>query len=163
MTSKVTGKGKKKLSPNKKVKADVPRSVRSDILLANLTPLQPHNHNGEHTIEFNKYIVVYSNNFGANLSSPWRAGETSINCYKDDKYVGCIVFYESAERLRGGYIDANDVVVIEYPIDKFEDIMRILKTFISLYLLFVEKDSQGTPLAHPVGAVMTFQKKPIGG
>jgi hypothetical protein len=40
--------------------------------------------------------------------------------------------------------------------------MRILRTFNNLYLLFVEKDLQGTPLAHPVGAVMTFEKKLIG-
>jgi hypothetical protein len=64
--------------------------------------------------------------------------------------------------MNGGYIDGNGVVVMEYPIEEFEDVMRILKTYGSLSLLFVENDLQGVPLAHPVGAVMTFAKKQIG-
>jgi hypothetical protein len=118
--------------------------------------------NGENSVEFNKYIVVYSNNVTGNLSSPWRAGCTSIDCYKDDKFVGVISFYQTAEKMHGGYIDGNGVIVVEYPIGEFEDVMLVLRSFTNLYLLFVEKDLAGTRLAHPVGAVMTFQKKPIG-
>lgn len=125
-------------------------------------PLPPITHNGEYSVDFNKYIVVYSNNVTGNLGSTWRAGETSIDCYKNDKFVGVICFYETTERMHGGYIDSNGVVVIEYPIREFKDIMRILKTFNNLSLLFVERDLNGTPLTHPVGAVMTFQQKQIG-
>jgi len=126
-------------------------------------PLPVSSHNGEYTVAFNQYNVVYSNNLQGNLSSPWRAGATSIGCYKDGNFVGVICFYNTAERMGGGYVDANGVVVIEYPIEKFEDVMRILRTFTNLSLLFVERDLQGNPLAHRVGAIMTFQKKPIGG
>jgi hypothetical protein len=119
-------------------------------------------HNGEISAQFNKYMLVYSNNFTGNLGSPWRAGGTSIGCYQDDKFVGTIAFYVTAERMHGGYVDPNGVIVVEYPIERFEDVMRTLKTFNNLYLLFVENDNQGTPLAHPVGAVMTFEMKPIG-
>jgi hypothetical protein len=118
--------------------------------------------NGECTVDFNRYIVVYSNNVNGNLSSPWRAGGTSIECYKDDQFVGSIAFYEMHENMNGGYIDGNGVVVMEYPIEEFEDVMRILRTFNNLSLLFVEKNLQGVPLTHPVGAVMTFAKKQIG-
>ena len=163
MRSKVTGKGKRKASPIRKAKAVIPRTAMSDILVATPALPRPPALGGERSVEFNKYIVVYSNNFDGNLSSTWRAGGTSIGCYMDDAFVGVIAFYESAETMRGGYIDAHGVIVMEFPIDRFEDIMRILKTFSSLYLLFVEKDLTGTSLAHPVGALMTFQKKPIGG
>jgi len=119
-------------------------------------------HNGEYTVEFNKYIVVYSNNYEGNLSSPWRAGGTSIDCYKDGNFVGVISFYECAECMSGGYVAANGIVVVEYPIEEFENVLRILKTFNNLSLLFVEKDDQGAPLAHRIGAVMTNQMKNIG-
>ena len=118
--------------------------------------------NGENSVEFNQYLVVYSNNISGNLSSPWRAGGTSISCYKDDTFVGVISFYQKTERMRGGYISGNGILVVEFPIGEFEDIMRILKTFNNLYLLFVAKDTNGVALSHPVGALMTFQKKPIG-
>jgi hypothetical protein len=118
--------------------------------------------NGEISVDFNKYNVVYSNNFEGNLSSEWRAGVTDIDCYKDGNFVGVISFYETAENMGGGYVDANGVVVIEYPIEEFENVMRLLKTFNNLSLLFVEKDDQGAPLAHRIGAVMTFQMKNIG-
>ena len=125
-------------------------------------PLPPAPRNGEYTVEFNKYLVVYSNNFDGNLSSPWRAGCTSIDCYKDGNFVGVISFFECEENMGGGYVASNGVVVIEYPIEEFENVMRILKTFNNLYLLFVERDNAGTPLAHRIGAVMTFQQKSVG-
>jgi hypothetical protein len=125
-------------------------------------PLPPAPHNGEYTVDFNKYLVVYSNNFDQNLSSPWRAGCTSIDCYKDGNFVGVISFYESAENMGGGYVSGNGIVVVEYPIEEFENVMRILKTFNNLSLLFVERDNAGVPLAHRIGAVMTFQMKNIG-
>ena len=90
-------------------------------------PLPPAPHNGEYTVEFNKYLVVYSNNFDGNLSSPWRAGCTSIDCYKDGNFVGVISFYECEENMGGGYVAGNGVVVIEYPIEEFENVLRILK------------------------------------
>jgi hypothetical protein len=123
----------------------------------------PRGYNGELRVAFNKYNVVYSNNVTGNLWSQWRAGQTCINCYNDDNYVGVISFYETTERMYGGYIGPFGTVVVEYPISEFEDIMRILKNFTDLSLLFVERDSNGNPLAHPVGAVMTFEKKSIGG
>lgn len=126
------------------------------------SPLPLMVHNGEYGVEFNKYNVVYSNNVTGNLSSPWRAGMTCIDCYKDGNFVGVISFYETRENMHGGYIAGNGVVVVEYPISEFEDIMCILKTFTNLNLLFVERDSNGNLLTHPVGAVMTFQMKPIG-
>ncbi|MGB7538025.1 MAG: hypothetical protein WBM17_05770, partial [Anaerolineales bacterium] len=125
-------------------------------------PLPPAPHNGEYTVDFNKYIVVYSNNFDQNLSSPWRAGGTSIDCYKDGNFVGVISFYEAAENMGGGYVAGNGIVVIEYPIEEFENVMRILKSFNQLSLLFVERDNAGVPLAHRIGAVMSFQQKSIG-
>jgi hypothetical protein len=138
------------------------RKAIPDTLLSKLTPLTLSSRNGECSVEFNKYIVVYSNNVVGNLSSSWRAGETSIGCYKDQQFVGSIVFYETHENMNGGYVDPNGVIVMEFPIDRFEDVMRILKTFSNLYLLFVERDQQGVPLAHPVGAIMTFAGKLIG-
>ena len=126
-------------------------------------PLPPPPHNGEYTVDFNKYIVVYSNNYEGNLSSRWRAGCTSIDCYKDGNFVGVISFYECNENMGGGYVAGNGVVVVEYPIEEFENVLRILKTFNNLSLLFVERDTSGAPLAHKVGAVMTFQMKNIGG
>ncbi len=160
--SKATARSRKKPSPTRGAKAAIARKPLSDILVARPPSPQPPALGGEHTVDFNKYIVVYSNNFDGNLSSMWRAGETSISCYKDDAFVGVISFYESAERMSGGYIDANGVIVIEFPVEKFADIMRVLKSFGSLSLLFVEKDQTGKFLAHPVGALMTFQKKLIG-
>ena len=146
-----------------KLKLDVSvekkKSIFTKIIPGSL-PIAPHN--GEYTIEFNKYLVVYSNNFDQNLSSPWRAGGTSIDCYKDGNFVGVISFYETAENMGGGYVASNGVVVIEYPIEEFENVMRILKTFNNLYLLFVERDNAGVPLAHRIGAVMSFQQKSIG-
>ena len=153
MSPKSKATAKKKVMANKAV---------SSIFHSSFTLLKSGSRNGECTVDFNKYIVVYSNNVNGNLSSPWRAGETCIECYKDDLFVGSIVFYEMHENMNGGYIDGNGVVVMEYPIEEFEDVMRILKTFGSLSLLFVQKDLQGVPLAHPVGAVMTFAKKQIG-
>ena len=153
------------MSPKAKVTAKkkaIANKAISSIFHSSFTPLKSGFRNGECTVDFNKYIVVYSNNVNGNLSSPWRAGETCIECYKDDLFVGSIVFYEMHENMNGGYVDGNGVVVMEYPIEEFEDVMRILKTFGSLSLLFVEKDLQGVPLAHPVGAVMTFAKKQIG-
>jgi hypothetical protein len=126
------------------------------------SPLPFKSHNGEYTVEFNKYLVVYSNNYEGNLSSPWRAGGTSIDCYKDGNFVGVISFYETAEKMGGGYAAANGIVVVEYPIEEFENVSRILRTFNNLYLLFVERDMNGAPLAHKIGAVMTFQMKNIG-
>jgi len=153
MNKKSSGKAKKKALVKKEI---------SDILCSTFTPLTASSQNGEHTVEFNKYIVVYSNNFSGNLQSSWRAGETSISCYKDDQFVGVIDFYKTNETMNGGYVAGNGVVVIEYPIAKFEDVMRILKTFNNLYLLFVERNYQGVPLSHRIGAIMTFAKKPIG-
>jgi hypothetical protein len=149
----------------KKVKQIVEKGASAEKIkniMAPASPLPPSVHNGEYTIDFNKYNVVYSNNVTGNLWSPWRAGNTSIDCYKDDKFVGVISFYETRENMRGGYMGGNGVVVIEYPISEFEDIMRILKTFTNLSLLFVDRDLNGNLLTHPVGAVMTFQMKPIG-
>jgi hypothetical protein len=123
----------------------------------------PRGYNGELRVPFNKYNVVYSNNVTGNLWSQWRAGQTCISCYNGDSYVGVISFYETTENMHGGYIGPFGTVVIEYPISEFEDVMRILKTFTDLSLLFVERDTNGNQLPHPVGAVMTFQKKPIGG
>jgi hypothetical protein len=135
---------------------------RVKIIEAPPCPLPLPTHNGEYTVEFDSYSVLYSNNVTGNLGSSWRAGGTSISCYKDNQFVGLITFYETTERMSGGYVDANGVVVIEYPIREFHDIMRILKTFSNLYLLFVKRDTDGVPLPHPVGALMTFQQKPIG-
>ncbi len=160
--SKATAKSRKKAGPTRQAKEVIARKPLSDILVVHPPVPKAPALGGEHTVDFNKYIVVYSNNFDGNLSSTWRAGETSISCYKDDAFVGVISFYESAERMGGGYIDANGVFVVEFPVEKFGDIMRTLKTFSSLSLLFVEKDLSGTPLAHRVGALMTFQKKLIG-
>ncbi len=159
--SKATATGKKRARSTRQVKSAIPRDPLSDILVVAPAPRAPA-HGGERSVQFNKYIVVYSNNFDGNLSSSWRAGGTSISCYMDDAFVGVIAFYESAETMGGGYVDAHGVIVMEFPVEKFGDIMRALKTFSSLHLLFVEKDLSGTPLAHPVGALMTFQKKPIG-
>jgi len=153
MSPKAKVTAKKKILANKAI---------SSVFQSRFTPLKSGSGNGECTVDFNKYVVVYSNNVNGNLSSPWRAGGTSIECYKDDQFVGSMVFYEMHENMNGGYVDANGVVVMEYPIEEFEDVMRILRTFGNLSLLFVEKDLQGVPLAHPVGAVMTFAKKQIG-
>jgi len=151
----------KKVTPTPKVDLSVEKrkSVFTKVIPG---PFPQRPHNGEFTVEFNKFLVVYSNNFEGNLSSPWRAGSTSIDCYKDGNFVGVISFYETAENMGGGYISASGIVVVEYPIEEFENVLRILKTFNNLSLLFVEKDDQGTPLAHKVGAVMTFQMKNIG-
>ncbi len=129
-------------------------------MFANPLPNQPHN--GENGVDFNRYMIVYSNNVTGNLWSAWRAGVTEIGCYKDADFVGVISFYETAENMKGGYIDGNGVIVIEYPIAQLEDVMRILRTFDNLSLILVETDLQGNPLPHPVGAVMTFEQKPIG-
>lgn len=153
MSPKIKATAKKKAMANKDI---------SSVFHSSFTPLKSGSRNGECTVDFNKYVVVYSNNVNGNLSSPWRAGATCIECYKDDQFVGSIVFYEMHENMNGGYIDGNGVVVMEYPIEEFEDVMRTLRTFHQLSLLFVEKDLQGVPLAHPVGAVMTFAKKQIG-
>ncbi len=160
--SKVATRSSKKAGPARKATAVIPRKPLSDILVVHPPAPQPPAAGGERSAQFNKYVVVYSNNFDGNLSSSWRAGTTSISCYMNDAFVGLLSFYESAENMGGGYIDANGVIVIEFPVEKFGDVMKVLKAFSSLYLLFVEKDSTGTPLAHPVGALMTFQKKPIG-
>lgn len=144
-------------------KTVVEKKPASDILRSKFSPLASGSRHGELTVDFNKYIVVYGNNVAGNQQSMWRAGGTGIACYKDDTFVGDIVFYETHETLNGGYIDANGVVVLEYPIGRFGEILQILKTFSSLSLLFVESDNQGAPLAHPVGAIMTFAMKPIGG
>jgi hypothetical protein len=148
---------RKKPSPKFDVGAEV---LKVNKLMPLGAPLVPRN--GENSVEFNQYLVVYSNNISGNLNSAWRAGGTSISCYKNDAFVGVISFYQTAERMRGGYISGNGILVVEFPIGEFEDIMRILKTFNNLYLLFVEKDNNGTALSHPVGAIMTFQKKAIG-
>jgi hypothetical protein len=145
------------------VKADLSMEKKKTQFGAVLSgPLPPPPHNGEYTVDFNKYIVVYSNNFQGNLSSRWRAGCTSIDCYKDGNFVGVIAFYETAENMGGGYVAGNGVVVVEFPIEEFENIMRILKRFSQLSLLFVERDNQGALLAHKVGGIMTFQMKNIG-
>ncbi len=125
-------------------------------------PLLQRTHNGEFEVGFNKYVVGYSNNFEGNLLSPWRAGMTSINCYQDNTYVGAIYFFETAENFCGGYISSNGIVVMEFPIEEFENILRILRKFNNLVLRFVENDDDGTPLAHRIGAVMTDQQKSIG-
>ena len=62
-------------------------------------PLPLGTHNGENTIEFNKYTVLYSNNVTGNLSSPGSAGVSEISCYMDSAYVGVIAFYETAENM----------------------------------------------------------------
>ncbi len=163
MAKPVKAKVKAKSKAKAQIKLDASvEKKKGPVLKIIPPPLPPAPHNGEYTVDFNKYIVVYSNNFDQNLSSMWRAGCTSIDCYKDDAFVGVIAFYETAENMGGGYVDANGVVVVEYPIEEFENIMRILKTFTQLSLLFVERDNAGTPLAHPVGGVMTFQHKSIG-
>jgi hypothetical protein len=151
----------KKLKATLKLDASVEKkkSVFTKVIPA---PLPPAPQNGETTVDFNKYIVVYSNNFDGNLSSPWRAGGTSIDCYKDGNFVGVISFYETSENMGGGYVAGNGIVVIEYPIEEFENVLRILKTFNTLSLLFVERDNAGAPLAHRIGAVMSFQAKNIG-
>jgi hypothetical protein len=143
------------------MKAGMERA-KSEYIELPVRPVPLSSHNGENSVEFNNYILIYSNNVSGNLWSPWRAGVTQISCYKDNDFVGVISFYETTENLHGGYIDPNGVIVIEYPIAQFEDVMRTLRTFNNLSLLFVEKDLQGTPLAHPVGAVMTFEHKSIG-
>jgi hypothetical protein len=146
-----------------KLKLDVSVEKKNSVFTKIIpAPLPPAPHNGEYTVDFNKYIVVYSNNFEGNLSSPWRAGCTSIDCYKDGNFVGVISFYETAENMGGGYVAGNGIVVIEYPIEEFENVLRILKTFHNLSLLFVERDNSGAPLAHRIGAVMSFQMKSIG-
>jgi hypothetical protein len=45
---------------------------------------------GEYMVDFNKYILAYSNNFYGNLSSIWRAGCISIDGNKDSDFVGVI-------------------------------------------------------------------------
>jgi hypothetical protein len=116
---------------------------------------------GERTVAFNRYMVVYSNNFDGNLSSAWRAGSTLISCYQNTTFVGTITFYSTGERMNGGYVDANGVVVVEYPISSFTDVLHLLQTSTSLNLLFVERDLNGNPLSHRVGAVMV-NTKPVG-
>jgi len=151
----------KKVHRSTKMKAGNER-IKHAFNKALLPPPAANPTNGENSVAFNKYVVVYSNNVSGNLSSAWRAGVTEIGCYMNTDFVGTISFYETTENMNGGYIDANGVIVVEYPIAEFEDVMRILRTFKNLSLLFVENDQQGVPLAHPVGALMTFQYKPIG-
>jgi hypothetical protein len=152
----------KKKTSMKSRKTVLEKKPASDILRSKFTPLASGSRNGELTVDFNQYIVVYSNNVAGNQESMWGAGGTTIACYKDGTFVGDIVFYETHENLNGGYIDANGVVVLEYPIGRFEEVLQILKTFSSLSLLFVERDNQGVLLAHPVGAIMMFANRPIG-
>ena len=152
---------KSKTAARSKGKA-ILQKEKVDLASFPLIPVTTAARNGEFSAEFNKYIVVYSNNVGGNQQSVWRAGDSCIACYKDNLFVGVISFYENHETMNGGYIDANGVIVIEYPIARFNEIMLTLRRFSNLYLLIVERDSQGTPLAHRVGAIMTFQKKPIG-
>ena len=152
---------KKSASTKTAKKIPVKREIH-DVLVSPPIPLGSGPHNGEFDVEFNKYIVVHSNNVVGNQQSPWRAGCTCIDCYKDDTFVGVIAFYETKENMNGGYIDPNGVIVVEYPIARFADVMQVLKTFSSLYLIFVERDYQGAFLQHPVGGIMTFAKKPIG-
>jgi hypothetical protein len=93
-----------------------PERIKSEYAKLPVHPLPLSPHNGENTVEFNSYNVVYSNNVSGNLSSAWRAGVTEIGCYKDNDFVGLIAFYETTENMHGGYIDANGIVAIEYPI-----------------------------------------------
>lgn len=153
---------KKKTSRKTVKKSPVVHKELRDILVTR--PILPaaSPHNGEVDVEFNKYIVVYSNNVTGNQQSVWRAGGTCISCYKDDAFVGVITFYETRENMNGGYIDANGVLVVEYPMSRFADVMQVLKTFSNLYLMFVQRDHQGALLPHPVGGLMTFAKKSIG-
>jgi hypothetical protein len=119
-------------------------------------------HNSEFSIGFNKYFVLYSNNFAGNLSTYWRAGVTKIRCFNDETFVGEISFYANSEVRDGGYIGPGNIIYIEYPIEKFGEILNILRTFTGLQLLFVERDQQGTPLPHAFGSIATFTKKSTG-
>jgi len=159
MKKKVVKKAKKRIQAKKPVQI---KNELSDVFSMEIKPIRPTPQNGECTVEFNEYIVIYSNNVVGNQQSPWRSGGTCISCYKDGQFVGVIDFYETKENMKGGYIDPNGVVVIEYPISRFEDILHVLKQFDSLYLAIVERDNNGVALPHRVGAVMSLAKRPVG-
>lgn len=138
------------------------KNEKVDVLLAPLVPMPSAPYNGEVGADFDRYVVVYSNNVTGNQQSVWRAGETTICCYKQDTFVGAICFYETKEAMNGGYVDANGVIVVEYPISRLADVLRLLETISNPYLIFVERDNQGAWLRHPVGAIMTGSKKTVG-
>ena len=119
------------------------------------TPFSQGLSTGETTVEFNRYMTIYSNNFAGKLSSRWRAGMTSISCYKDSQFVGAIYFYPDPASMPDNYKDPNGVLGLSYPLSSFQVIMELLEQKGPLYLLLVERDEQNNPLKPPVGAVMT--------
>jgi hypothetical protein len=110
---------------------------------------------GENMVEFNSYMITYSNNMAGNLMSTWRAGMTLISCYKDTQFVGSIGFYPDPATAPPSYMDPNGVIVLSYPLSSFNGILALLLHEKPLYLLLVEKDQQNNPLSPPVGAVAT--------
>jgi hypothetical protein len=122
----------------------------------------PDKFGGEITVEFNRCMVIYSNNVTGNLSSRWRAGMTGISCYMDSQFVGVLYFYPDNISLPASYRDPNGVIVLSYPLSSFHDTLTLVKENKPLYLFFVEKDEQNNPLKPPVGAIATAQQ-PIGG
>jgi hypothetical protein len=110
---------------------------------------------GENTVEFNRYMIVYSNNFTGNLSSRWRAGMTGISCYKDTQFVGAVYFYPDPASMPASYKDPDGVLCLNYPLSSFHDALSLLEQKGPLCLLLVERDEQNNPLNPPVGAIMT--------
>ena len=117
---------------------------------------------GETMVEFNRCMVIYSNNLDGNQAASWRAGMTSISCYMDMQFVGEIKFYPDNIVQPPSFCDPNGVLCLYFPVSDFQNVLTLVNEKKPLYLLFVEKDDQNNPLNPPVGAISTAQQ-PIGG
>jgi hypothetical protein len=117
---------------------------------------------GETSVEFNRCMVIYSNNLDGNRPSTWRASMTSISCYMDTQFVGEIKFFQDNIIQPLSFRDPNGVICLYFPVSDFQDILALVNGNKPLYLFFVEKDEQNNPLNPPVGAIATAQQ-PIGG
>jgi hypothetical protein len=116
---------------------------------------------GENSVEFNRCMVIYSNNLAGQLSSIWRAGMTSISCYMDSEFVGEIKFFPETVLQPPSFRDPNGVICLYFPLSDFQTVLTLVNGNKPLYLLFVEKDDQNNPLNPPVGAISTAQQ-PVG-
>jgi hypothetical protein len=132
----------------------------------------------EFQVEFDRYMIVYSDSVnceGEALAArssltalmlgdyrtegsdgAWRAGATSIGCYKGDRLVGSINFYGQLEEPPQSNMTADGLVVLWYPQCCFANVLGLLQRERHLSLSVVCKALDGSQLLPAMGALLTW-------
>ena len=131
-------------------------------------------------VEFDRYMIVYTDRedcegleapAGTGLSSvpsgdrvtyePNGVGwvsRLSIGCYKGERIVGRLNFYNEAANHPESCVDPDGLVLLWFSLDHFDRSLDLLRHESNLSLSLLRNAVGGTELSPPVGALLTGQE-----